>query len=168
MSRLTTSREGFKYVLVLVCVLKRIIYGYGMKQKSDALSCFQRFRDDIYAFSVQIMCLRAGLGYGNGIDYVRTDVNGVFTDPRSTQYAKTSGIQLDTTSTNQSSPYIVERTVGSIREMARAYLFTLNLSVVWWYAATKCAIYTIQRLPRLSRKPPIEAFSGKSWDMFKL
>ena len=117
-----------------------------MKRKSDTLSCFQRFRDDICAFSVRILCLPAGLGYGNDIDYVRTDVDGVFTDPRFTQYAKTSGIQLDETSPNQSSPYIVDCTIQSIHEMTRAYLFTSNLSIVWWYAATKCAIYVINRL----------------------
>ena len=86
----------------------------------------------------------------------------------STEYARTSGIQLDTTSPNQSSPYIVDRTIQTIREMTHAYLFTSNLSLIWWYAATKCAIYVINRLPRPPRKSPIETFSGKPWDMSKL
>ena len=89
----TTSRESFKYVLVLVCVLTRIVYRYGMKRKSDALSCFQRFRDDICAFSVRTLCLPANLGYGNDIDYVRTDVDGVFTDPCFTKCARTSVLE---------------------------------------------------------------------------
>ena len=69
-NRSTTSRKGFKYVLVLVCVLTRNIYSFGMTRKSDALSCFQRFRDDISTFSVWNLCLPAGLGYRNDIDYV--------------------------------------------------------------------------------------------------
>lgn len=52
--------------------------------------------------------------------------------------------------------------------MTRAYLFTSNLSLEWWYAATKCAIYVINRLPRPPRKFLIETFSSKQWDMSKL
>ena len=139
-----------------------------MKRKSDNLSCFQRFRDDICAFSIRILCLPAGLGYGNNIDYVRTYVNGVCTDPRCTEYAGTSEIQLDTTSPNQSSQYIVDCAIRTIHEMTRAYLFTSNISLVWWYAATKCPIYVINKLPRLPRKSAIETFSSKPWDMSKL
>jgi hypothetical protein len=167
-NRSTTSREGFKYVLVLVCVCTRVVYGYGMKRKSDALSCFKRFRDDICAFTINVLCLPAGLGFGNDIELVRTDVDGVFTDIGFTDYARTSGIRLDTTSPNQSSPYIVDRVIRCLREMTRAYLFTSNLSTIWWYAATKCAIYVINRLPRPPRKSPIENFSGKPWDLSKL
>ena len=56
-NRSTTSREGFKYVLVLVCVYTRIVYGYGMERKSEALSRFKRFRDDICAFHGQCSLL---------------------------------------------------------------------------------------------------------------
>ena len=41
-NRSTTSRKGFKYVLILVCVLTRVVYGYGMKRKSDTLLRFKR------------------------------------------------------------------------------------------------------------------------------
>ena len=167
-NRSTTSREGFKYVLVLVCIYTRIVYGYGMERKSEALSRFKRFRDDICAFTVSVLCLPAGLGFGNDIEIVRTDVDGVFTDARFTDYARTSGVRLETTSPNQSSPYIVDRVIRTIREMTRAYLYNSNLSMTWWYAATKCAIYVINRLPRPPHKSPIEAFSGKPWDMSRL
>ena len=66
-NRSTASREGFKYVLVLVCVYTRIVYGYGMERKSEALSRFKRFRDVICAFTVNVLCLPAGLGFGNDI-----------------------------------------------------------------------------------------------------
>ena len=52
--------------------------------------------------------------------------------------------------------------------MTRAYLYSSNLSMIWWYAATKCAIYVINRLPRPPHKSPIETFSGKPWDMSRL
>ena len=167
-NRSTTSREGFKYVLVLVCIYTRIVYGYGMERKSEALSRFKRFRDDICAFTVSALHLPAGLGFGNDIEIVRTDVDGVFTDTRFTDYARTSGVRLETTSPNQSSPYIVDRVIRTIREMTRAYLYSSNLSMIWWYAATKCAIYVINRLPRPPHKSPIETFSGKPWDMSRL
>ena len=89
----TTRREGFKYVLVLVCIYTRIVYGYGMERKSEALSRFKRFRDDICAFTVSVLCLPAGLGFGNDIEIVRTAVDGVFTDTRFTDYARTSGVR---------------------------------------------------------------------------
>ena len=49
--------------------------------------------------------------YGNEIDYVQTDIDGVFTNPHFTEYARTSGIQLDTMLPNQSSPYIIDHTI---------------------------------------------------------
>ena len=79
------------------------------------------------------------------------------TDPRFTHRARTSGVRLNTTSPNQSSPYIVDHVIS-----------TSNLSKIWWYAATKCAIYVINKLPRPPHKPLIEALSGKPWDMSKL
>ena len=91
-NRSTTSRKGFKYVLVLVCVYTHIVYGYGMERKSEALSRFKGFRDDICAFTVSVLCLPAGLGFGNDIKVVRTDVDGFFTDTRFTDYARTSGV----------------------------------------------------------------------------
>ena len=45
--------------------------------------------------------------------------------------------------------------------MTCAYLFTSNLSTIWWYAATKCTIYVINCLPRPPRKSSIGNFSSK-------
>ena len=139
-----------------------------MERKSEVLSRFKRFRDDICAFTVSALHLPAGLGFGNDIEIVRTDVDGVFTDTRFTDYARTSGVRLETTSPNQSSPYIVDCVIRNIREMTRAYLYSSNLSMIWWYAATKCAIYVINRLPCPPHKSPIDTFSGKPWDMSRL
>jgi hypothetical protein len=63
-----------------------------MERKSEALSRFMRFQDDICAFTANVLCLPAGLGFGNDIEIVRTDVDGVFTDTRFTDYARTSGV----------------------------------------------------------------------------
>ena len=140
-----------------------IVYGsgYGMKRISEMLSRFT-ILNDICAFKVQVLCLPAGLGFGNNIELVQIDYNGVFTDPRSTHYACTSGVRLDTTSPNQCSPYIVDCVIRSIHKMTRAYLFTSKLLKVKWYAAMKFAIYVTKTGSRIHRTSLLFRLTARS------
>ena len=63
---------------------------------------------------MRVLRLPAAFDFGNDVELIQTDYGGMFTDPRFAQYARTSGLRLNTTSPNQSSPYIVDQVIISI------------------------------------------------------
>lgn len=137
-----------------------------MQQKSETLSRFKIFRDDICAFKCKCCVYPLASASGTTSSWCGQTTMGHLQIP----FLRTTPAPAVCVQTRPQRIILhhLDLAIRSIRKMTRAYLFTSSLSKVWWYAATKLAIYVTNRLLRPPPKSPIETHSGKPWDTSRL
>jgi hypothetical protein len=140
-----------RYFLLFIDDYSRKTWVYFLKQKSEALSTFKRFKvlvEKQSEFKIKSM---------------RSDRGGEFTSKEFKKFCDKNGIRRPLTipySPQQNG--IVERKNRTILNMARSMLKSKNLPKEFWAEAVDCAVYLSNRCPSRSvgNKTPQEAWSG--------
>jgi transposase InsO family protein len=127
------------YQLLIVDEYTHYAVGFTLKNKSDALACFERFATAANTFHSAKGCSITSIRSDNGTEFVGKDWTPLLTR---------LGIQRQRTS-----PYtphqngIVERLNRTIGESTRAMLHAAGLPSRFWPLACQTAVYLNNRLP---------------------
>jgi hypothetical protein len=138
--------------MLLIDDCTRMVWVYFLRYKSDALTCFKKFKSMVELQSgFKVKCLRSDRG-------------GEFTSSEFNNLCETEGIQRQLTMayTPQQNG-VVERKNRTVVEMAKAMLHEKNLPYHLWAEAVHTAVYLLNRCPTraLDNKTPFEAYSGR-------
>ncbi|KAM1746060.1 hypothetical protein ACFX11_012725 [Malus domestica] len=146
------STGGNKYFMLLVDDATRMIWVYFLKYKSEAFSCFKKFK--------AMTELQTGLR----VKCLRSDRGGEFLSTEFNQFCDTEGIQrqLSLAFTPQQNG-VVERKNRTVVEMAKSMLHDKGMPYYMWAEAVHTAVYILNRCPTrsLDNITPFEAYSGR-------
>ena len=146
----TASITACKYFLLIVDDFSRKMWVYFLKNKSDVLSTFQKFKTLVENES------------GCNIMTLRTDNGGEFCSSDFANFCDIHGIkrQLTTPYTPQQNN-VVERRNRTVVEMARSMLQHRSVPNKFWAEAVFTAVYLLNRSPTqvIKGKTPEEAWS---------
>ena len=143
---------GNKYFMLLVDDYTRMMWVYMIKNKTEALSFFKRFKALVEN------------GEKQGIRVFRTDRGGEFCSNEFNKFCEDTAILRHYTA-----PYspqqngVVERRNRTVMAMGRSMLKERNVPSELWGEAIRHAVYVLNRLPTrsLSEMTPHEAWFGK-------
>lgn len=147
----TLSLNNNRYFLVFVDDYSRMTWVYFVKEKSEALSVFKKFKVSIEKQS------------GQPIKTLRTDRGGEFLSTEFNKFCEESGIQRQlTASYTPQQNEVAERKNRSLVEMGKCLLKAKNLPKSFWAEAIHTAVYILNRSPTaaLEQKTPFEAWHG--------
>ena len=85
-NRAVPDRHGYKYALIFVDVASRLLFVYGLKQKSDAFSALRTWRDHVS--SSDVVCANPTITLHC---VIRSDNNSVFKSRKFIEYCGMSG-----------------------------------------------------------------------------
>ncbi|XP_048431181.1 uncharacterized protein LOC125473010 [Pyrus x bretschneideri] len=146
------STGGNKYFMLLVDDATRMIWVYFLRFKSEALTCFQKFK------------AMTELQSGMKVKCVRSDRGGEFLSNEFKQYCDTEGIQrqLSISYTPQQNG-VVERKNRTVIEMAKSMLHDKGMPYYMWAEAVHTAVYLLNRCPTKSLDSiiPFDAYSKR-------
>ncbi|KAJ4713761.1 Retrovirus-related Pol polyprotein from transposon TNT 1-94 [Melia azedarach] len=147
----TPSLNQNRYFILFVDDLTRMTWVYFMNNKSQAFSCFKKFKSLAETQSgVKVKKLRTD----NGKEYISNEFD---------KFCEDAGIQHQLTvpySPQQNG--VCERKNRTLLEMARSMMHEKNLPKKFWAEAVYTSVYLQNRLPThaIEGKTPIEAWSG--------
>ncbi|KAM1223589.1 hypothetical protein ACFX2G_043549 [Malus domestica] len=146
------SIAGNKYFMLLIDDYTRMSWVYFLRQKSEALTCFKKFRAMVELQSgFKVKCLRSDRG-------------GEFVSNEFNQFLEAEGIQrqLSMAYTPQQNG-VVERKNRTVVEMAKTMLHDKSMPYFLWAEAVHTAVYILNRSPTkaLDNLTPFEAYSGR-------
>ncbi|KAM1032295.1 hypothetical protein ACFX2I_035891 [Malus domestica] len=146
------STGGNKYFMLIVDDATRMIWVYFLRYKSDAFSCFKKFK--------AMTELQTGLK----VKCLRSDRGGEFLSSEFNHFCDTEGIQrqLSLAYTPQQNG-VVERKNRTVIEMAKSMLHDKEMPYYMWAEAVHTAVYILNRCPTksLANITPFEAYSGR-------
>lgn len=153
------SIGGSRYFILFVDDYSRMIYIYFMKTKSEAFSCFQRYKALVEnELNKKIKILRSD----NGKEFVNKEFDN---------YLSQAGIihQKSNAYTPEQNG-LAERSNRSVVEKARCLLFDAELDKNFWAEAANTAVYLQNRTvaSALNGKTPFEMWTGKKPDISHL
>ncbi|KAK9100212.1 hypothetical protein Scep_023642 [Stephania cephalantha] len=147
----TASLGGSKYFMTFIDDCSRMIWVYTLKNKSDAVSCFQKFKATVEKQS------------GRYIKTLRTDGGGEYTSSTFSKFCDRHGIkhEIMPPQTLQQNG-VAERKNKTIIDMAHSMLKAKGLPDSFWAEAVACSVYLLNRSPTkgVSHITPEEAWSG--------
>ncbi|KAJ4728947.1 Retrovirus-related Pol polyprotein from transposon TNT 1-94 [Melia azedarach] len=147
----TPSLNQNRYFILFVDDFTRMTWVYFMNIKSQAFSCFKKFKSLAETQSgVKVKKLRTN----NGKEYISNEFD---------KFCEDAGIQHQLTvpySPQQNG--VCERKNRTLFEMARSMMHEKNLPKKFWAEAVYTSVYLQNRLPThaIEGKTPIEAWSG--------
>ncbi|KAM2036667.1 hypothetical protein ACFX16_039588 [Malus domestica] len=146
------STGGNKYFMLLVDDATRMIWVYFLRFKSEAFTCFQKFK------------AMTELQSGMKVKCVRSDRGGEFLSNEFKQYCDTEGIQRQLSLSY--TPYqngVVERKNRTVIEMAKSVLHDKGMPYYMWAEAVHTVVYLLNRCPTksLDSITPFEAYSKR-------
>lgn len=120
----TPSYSGYKYTLVLVDDFSRYTWVYFLKEKSEALSKFVVFQDDVEK------------KFGKKIIYLQSDNGGKFMSNEFFKFYKENGIQRQMTCPDAAQQNgVSERKLAYLLSMSLSWLHDKNLPHELWVEA---------------------------------
>ena len=148
----TTTKAGNRYFITFIDDCTRMCWIYFLRNKSEALSVFKRFKATVELQS------------GYKLKKFRSDRGGEFTSAEFDSFCADVGIerQLTTPYTPQQNG-VAERKNRTIVEMAKCLMFEKKIPLGFWAEAVNTSVYILNRFPTkaLSKKTPFEAYSGR-------
>lgn len=147
----TTSIGGARYVVVFIDDFSRMTFTYCVKAKSDVFDVFEHFRRLAEnQTNRRIKVFRSD----NGTEYC----NGRF----QALFSKCGIIQQTSTPYTPQQNGLAERTIRTITEKARCFLFDAGFGKEFWGEAVNAATYVKNRTSSavLGDTSPIEVWSG--------
>lgn len=147
----TSSLNGSRYFVVFVDDYSRMTWVFFLKNKSEVLPTFKKFRSVIEKQS------------GNAVKILRTDRGGEFVSAEFDKLCEDFGIQRQlTASYTPQQNGVAERKNRSLVEMAKSMLKAKNLPKSFWAEAIHTAAYILNRssTSALSNQTPFEAWNG--------
>jgi hypothetical protein len=153
------SFGGARYYVTFIDDYTRKVFGYTMKEKSEVLSKFKKFK--VFVEKQTGKCVKT----------IRTDNGGEYTSRDFEDYLNSCGIRHQTTV-----PYtpqqngVAERTNRTLIEKVRCMLFDCNLSKKYWAEAINTAVYLKNRSPTsaVEGAVPEEMWTGEKIDLSHL
>ncbi|CAL9020712.1 unnamed protein product, partial [Prunus brigantina] len=148
----TPSLSQYKYfILTFIDDFSRMTWVYFLKEKSETLVVFKRFKALVEKQS------------GSTIKVMRSDRGGEYTFQEFEDYCKDEGIWKQLTASYSPEPNgIAERENRTIVEMATSMMNEKGLPKHFWAEAVFTAVYILNRSPTkvVKNKTPFEAWSG--------
>lgn len=143
---------GNKYFITFIDEFTRMIWLYVIKQKSEALEVFKKFKAVAETQS------------GQKLKILRTDGGGEYTSKAFEEFCEAQGVVHEVTP-----PYtpqhngLAERRNRTLLDMARSMLKQKNMPHEFWGEAVTTSAYILNRCPTksLKLKVPMEVWSGK-------
>ncbi|KAM1099314.1 hypothetical protein TB2_005809 [Malus domestica] len=148
----TESIAGNKYFMLLIDDFTRMIWVYFLRYKSDAFSCFKKFK------------AMAELQSGFKIKTLRSDRGGEFKSAEFDQFCEKEGLQRQfTLAYTPQQNGVVERKNRTVIEMAKYMLHEKRMPYFLWAEAVHTFVYILNRCPTkaLNNITPFEAYSGR-------
>lgn len=147
---------GNRYFLLFVDDYSRKMWVYFLKEKSDALGMFKKYKAVVEKSTEK------------NIKMLRTDRGGEFCSKEFTLYCEEMGIERQYT--NPYTPQqngVVERRNRTVAAMTRSFLKESKLPSCMWGEAVRHSVYVLNRLPTraLDGTTPYEAWGGKKPDL---
>lgn len=147
---------GNRYFLLFVDDYSRKMWVYFLKEKSDALGVFKKYKAVVEKSTEK------------NIKMLRTDRGGEFCSKEFTLYCEEMGIERQYT--NPYTPQqngVVERRNRTVAAMTRSFLKESKLPSCMWGEAVRHSVYVLNRLPTrdLDGTTPYEAWGGKKPDL---
>lgn len=147
---------GNRYFILFIDDFSRNMWVYMLKQKSEALGAFKRFK------------VLAENEAQTTIKVLRTDRGGEFTSNEFQSFCEEAGIVRHLTA-----PYspqqngVVERRNRTVAAMTRSLLKEKGMPAMFWGEAVRHSIYILNRVPTkvLKGETPYEAWKGKKPDL---
>ncbi|BBN68038.1 transposable element gene, partial [Prunus dulcis] len=148
----TESIAGNRFFMLLIDDCTRMTWVYFLRYKSDAITCFRKFKSMVELQS------------GFKVKCVRSDRGGEFTSSEFSKLCEEGGIQRQlTTAYTPQQNGVVERKNRTVVEMAKAMLHEKNMPYSLWAEAVHTAVYLLNRSPTkaLENITSFEAYSGR-------
>lgn len=144
--------SGNRYFLLLVDDYSRKMWVFMLKQKSEALAAFKKFKMLVENEAMET------------IKVLRTDRGGEFTSNEFQTFCDDAGILRHLTA-----PYspqqngVVERRNRTVVAMTRSFLKEKDMPSTFWGEAVRHSVYILNRLPTrvLKGETPYEAWKGE-------
>ncbi|CAL2258162.1 unnamed protein product [Prunus armeniaca] len=141
-----------RYFMLLIDDFTRMIWVYFLRNKSEAFSCFKKFKS------------MTELQTGHKVKCIRSDRGGEFPSAEFVEFCEAQGIQRQLTMayTPQQNG-VVERKNMTVIEMAKSMLHEKGIPYFLWAKVVHRAVYLLNRCPTkaLSNITPFEAYSGR-------
>ncbi|KAI5317846.1 hypothetical protein L3X38_037553 [Prunus dulcis] len=148
----TDSISGNKYFLLFTDDCTRMSWVYFIRNKSNALECFRKFK------------AMTELQSGYKIKGLRSDRGGEFLSSEFNSFCAEVGIQRQlTVAYSPQQNGVAERKNRTVVEMAKSMLHEKCIPYEFWAEAVNTAVYLLNRCPTkaLNRVIPFEAFTGR-------
>ena len=130
------SIAGNKYFMLLIDDLTRMTWVYFLRYKSNAFSCFKKFK------------AMAELQSGFKIKCLRSDRGGEFKSSEFDQLCENEGIQRQLTlAYTPQQNGVVERKNRTVIEMAKSMLHEKGMPYFLWAEAVHTSVYILNRCP---------------------
>ena len=148
----TPTFENNRYFILFIDDFTRMTWVYFMKEKSEVLTIFKRFKSLVENQS------------GRRIKVLRSDRGTEYTSNEFNKFCEDEGIHHQLTvgyAPEQNG--VSERKNRTIMEMARTMLAEKDMPKEFWAEAVYTAVYLLNRCPTKAvlNKTPIEAWSGR-------
>ncbi|CAL2257239.1 unnamed protein product [Prunus armeniaca] len=141
-----------RYFMLIIDDFTRMIWVYFLRNKSEAFSCFKKFKS------------MTELQTGQKVKCIRSDRGGEFLSAEFVEFCEVQGIQRQLTMayTPQQNE-VVERKNRTVVEMAKAMLHEKGIPYFLWAEAVHTTVYLLNRCPTkaLSNMTPFEVYSGR-------
>ncbi|KAI5322464.1 hypothetical protein L3X38_031536 [Prunus dulcis] len=148
----TTTKAGNRYFLTFIDDNTRMCWVYFLRQNSETLSVFKRFK------------VTVELQSGYKLKKLRSDRGGEYTSVEFDRFCADIGIerQLTTPYTLQQNG-VAERKNRTIVEMAKCLLLEKKIPLDFWAEAVNTSVYILNGCPTkaLNKRTPFEAYSGR-------
>ncbi|KAI5333503.1 hypothetical protein L3X38_023634 [Prunus dulcis] len=148
----TDSISGNKYFLLFTDDCTRMSWVYFLRNKSNALECFRKFK------------AMTELQSGFKIKGLRSDRGGEFLSNEFNSFCAEVGIQRQlTVAYSPQQNGVAERKNRTVVEMAKSMLHEKCIPYEFWAEAVNTAVYLLNRCPTkaLNKVTPFEAFTGR-------
>lgn len=163
------SSYGNRWLILFVDEFTRLSSTYPMKYKSDALSCFRKYRHSIENDRKKIIKKLCMSNHARDhIMRLQSDGGGEYKSNAFAEYLSSEGIQhytscADTPSQNG----IAERYIRTITETGLSMLQHAKLSLSYWTYAMRTATYLTNRIPKaiLQNVSPYQKWTGTVPDL---
>ncbi|CAL2234198.1 unnamed protein product [Prunus armeniaca] len=141
-----------KYFMLIIDDFTRMIWVYFLRNKSEAFSCFKKFKS------------MTELQTGHQVKCIRSDRGGEFLSTEFVEFCEAHGIQRQLTMayTPQQNG-VVERKNRTVIEMAKSMLHDKGMPYFLWAKAVHTAVYLLNRCPTkaLHNITPFESYSRR-------